>query len=70
MLSAMNERKRTMAKPIPCTLHVNNRWGYCYTPTKHPSIADAVRTGRNYEGGFWFRVVANGKVVRVGHCDR
>lgn len=59
-----------MAKPIPCTLHVNNRWGYCYTPTKHPSIADAVRHGKENAGGFWFRVVANGKIVRTGHCDR
>lgn len=58
-----------MAKPIPCTLYVNNRWGYCYTPTKHPSIADAVKCGKDNAAGFSFRVVANGKIVCTGYCD-
>lgn len=58
-----------MAKRTPCTLYVNTRCGYCYTPTKHPSIADAVRHGKENTGGFWFRVVANGEVVRTGYCD-
>ena len=59
-----------MSKPKKCTLHVNNRWGYCYKATEHASIADAVREGKAYVGGFWYMVVADGKVVRRGHCDR
>lgn len=59
-----------MARSIKCTLHINNRWGYCFTPVECNSIAEAVRKGHEDAGGFWFRVVANGKTVRTGYCER
>lgn len=55
-------------KSCKCTLVVNTRWGYCFTPTKCDSIAEAVRTAKA-SGGFAYRIFANGKVVRRGYCD-
>jgi len=55
-------------KAIKCSLHVNNTWGYCYTPQEFPSINQAVKAGREYIGGCWYRVYANGKKVRQGCC--
>lgn len=56
-------------KAQECKLVVNNRWGYVYTPIKCKSINEAVREGRNYYGGFAYRVFVGTKVVRSGYCD-
>lgn len=57
-------------KAIKCSLHVNNRWGYCYTPQEFPSINQAVKAGREYIGGFAWYVFVDGKMVRQGYCNR
>lgn len=58
-----------MGRAKKCTLIVNNNWGYVYTPTKCKSIAEAYRKGRDYWGGFSFRIFVDGKVVKSGFCN-
>lgn len=57
-------------KATPCTLLVNNRWGYVATPQQFPSIRAAVRCAHGDESTGWFayRVCVGGKVVRRGYC--
>lgn len=56
-----------------CTLILNNRWGYEYTPIECDSIAEARRRGKDFFG-FAYRIFVkgdNGKIERVihGFCD-
>lgn len=53
---------------VECTLYVNTRSGYMFTPQRFPSISQAVRAGRD-GGGFAWYVCANGKRVRQGYCN-
>ena len=57
-----------MAKGIECTLIVNTANGYCFTPSKHPSIRSAVREGKDTIG-FAYRIFVEGKVVKRGFCN-
>lgn len=55
-------------KAQKCTLIVNTRNGYCFTPVEFNSISKAVREGRE-SCGFAYRVIVKGKgVVRRGYC--
>ena len=56
-------------KAQKCTLVVNNRWGYVYTPVECNSINEAYKKGREDCGGFAFRIFVDGKVVKSGYCD-
>ena len=53
-----------MAKPIPCEIIFNTRWGYEMQPIKCNSIAEALREAR--ERGMAFRIIVNDKVIRRG----
>lgn len=56
-------------KPIPCTIIVNNWIGYCFAPKKCKSIREAYRYGKEYAGGFYFRVFnVAGECVKRGFC--
>jgi hypothetical protein len=56
-------------KPIPCTIIINTRLGYCLTPVKFPSIRQAYQVGKDF-CGFAFRIYdRQGKLVRRGFCD-
>jgi len=56
-----------MGRKVKATLYINTRMGHECVPTEHESIAEATRNG--YEGpGFYFRVIANGKVRKRGYC--
>ena len=57
-----------MAKGKKCKLVVNNKWGYTYTPILCDSVAEAKRQGWDYAGGFYFRVVCDGKTIYSGYC--
>lgn len=58
-----------MAKGIKCTLVVNTKWGYVFTPSKHNSIADAVRTAKDNCGGFAYRIYnEDGELIKQGFC--
>lgn len=53
-------------KAKPCVVYPNNQWGYCFTPIKCESIAQARKVARD----FWFsRIVVKDKdgtrVIRV-----
>ena len=47
-----------------CTIICNTKWGYCITPKKCKSIAEAVRYSK--EMGMAYRIFADGKVVKRG----
>lgn len=56
-------------KPIPCTIIVNNWIGYCFTPKEFPSVNQAVKYGREFLGGVWWRIYdRNGKFIKSGSC--
>lgn len=57
-------------KAIPCTLLVNNRWGYVATPIEFMSISAAVKYAHSPESTGWFayRVYVGNDVVRRGYC--
>lgn len=55
-------------KPIKCTVIVNTKWGYCSTSYEAKSISEGVKYAKS-SGGFAYRVLVNGKVVRRGFCD-
>ena len=61
-----------MAKGRPCTLIVNNRWGYVFSPREFDSISAAVEAGRTFIGGSYWYVYdkETGKEVRRGSCCR
>ena len=42
-----------------CTIICNTRWGYCMTPKKCKSIAEAIRYAKEMEMAF--RIFVNGK---------
>jgi hypothetical protein len=64
-----SNQSEIIMKAQECTLIVNTRNGYCFTPQKCKSISEAVKEGRN-SCGFAYRVVVKGKgVVRRGFCD-
>lgn len=57
-------------KAIPCSIIVNNRWGYCFQPQQFPSINQAYLYGKNFLGGFAFRIFdLNGKIIKCGYCE-
>ena len=51
-----------------CTLIVNSRNGYCFTPEKHPSISSAIKSEKE-SFGFAYRIFVDGKCVRRGFCE-
>lgn len=52
-----------------CTLVVNTKNGYCFTPTSHNSINDAVKCGKS-SFGFAYRIFdENNKLIKRGYCD-
>ena len=56
-------------KAIKCTIIINNRWGYCYTPKKCSSIRKAREYGKNFIGGFAYRIFTKNKKIIYGYCD-
>ena len=58
-------------KAIPCKIIVNNWIGYCFTPVDFPSVRQAYKYGKEFLGGFAFRIfnLKTGKMVRSGYCD-
>ena len=58
-------------KGIPCTLLVNNKWGYEFAPREFDSIKAAVECGKTFIGGFWWKVIGKDrKVLRTGYCRK
>ena len=55
-------------KPIECDVVVNTRYGHIYQPYHAKSIAEGVRWAKE-SGGFAYRILVDGKVVRRGFCD-
>jgi len=56
--------------PIPCTIIVNNWIGYCFTPVSFPSVNQAYKYGKEFLGGFYFRIFGlNGKIIKCGYCE-
>ena len=55
-------------KAIPNTLVVNTRSGYCLTPERCGSIAEAVRKAKE-SCGFAYRIFVNNRVVKSGYCE-
>lgn len=54
-------------KAIPCTIIVNNWIGYCFTPVQFPSINQAVKYGKQFSGGVYWRIYdVNGKFIKSG----
>lgn len=53
-----------MAKPIPCEIIFNTKWGYCMTPIKCKSIAEALRLAHEREMAF--RIFVNNECVKRG----
>ena len=45
-----------------CTVICNTRWGYCMTPKKCKSIAEAIRYAKEMEMAF--RIFVNGKCIK------
>jgi len=56
-------------KAMKCSLVVNTRSGHACKPIEFPSVAAAVRWARSGNGGFAYRVLVGGRVVRRGLCD-
>lgn len=57
-------------KSKPCTIIVNNRWEYCFQPQRFPSINQAYLYGKNFLGGFAFRIFdTGGKIIKSGYCE-
>jgi hypothetical protein len=57
-------------KPKPCTIIVNDRWGYCFQPQRFPSINQAYVYGKSFLGGFAFRIFDDGgKIIKSGYCN-
>lgn len=52
---------------IKCTVYVNSRNGYEFTPKKCDSITEAVKYAREY-AGFYYRIYVNDRIVRKGFC--
>lgn len=61
-----------MSKGKPCTLIVNNKWGYIFTPLEFDSISAAVEAGRTFIGGCFWRLYdkETGKQIKQGTCCR
>lgn len=54
-------------KPVPCKIIVNNWIGYCFTPKEFPSINQAVKYGKGFCGGVWWRIYdLDGNFIRAG----
>lgn len=53
-----------MAKAKECILICNTKWGYCMTPIKCKSIAEAIRTANDFEMAY--RIFVDGKCVKRG----
>lgn len=52
-----------------CTLVVNTKNGYCFTPSSHNSINDARKRGKS-SCGFAYRIFdENNNVIGRGYCD-
>jgi hypothetical protein len=57
-------------RPKPCIIIINNWIGYCFEPQHFPSINQAYKYGKNFLGGFCFRIFGlNGKIIRSGYCE-
>lgn len=57
-------------KAIPCKLVINSRRGYVYAPIEFPSVNQAVRYGREFTGGFaWRLYTLDDKLIKRGFCD-
>lgn len=57
-------------KPKPCAVIVNNWFGYCFKTQYFPSINQAYKYGKEFLGGFWFRIFdLNGKIIKCGYCN-
>ena len=57
-------------KAIPCKVIVNNWIGYCFTPFQFPSIRQAYKYGKEFMGGYAFRIYdLNGKFIKAGYCN-
>ena len=58
-------------KAIPCTAIVNSKRGYVFTPEEFTSIRQAVKSVREYPGGFAYRLYDNqGMLVGNGFCNQ
>lgn len=51
-------------KAMPCEIIFNTAWGYCLTPIKCKSIAEAKRKAVEY--GMAYRIIVGGAVVARG----
>lgn len=47
-----------------CEIIFNTKWGYCMSPVKCRSVADALKTAK--ENGMAFRIFARGKLIKSG----
>ena len=58
-------------KAIPCRIIVNNWIGYCFTPVEFPSVRQAYKYGKDFLGGFSFRIfnLKTRKLIKSGFCD-
>lgn len=57
-------------KSIPCKLIINSSLGYVFTPVEFPSVRQAVKYGRTFEGGFAWRLFSmDGSLIQRGYCD-
>jgi len=55
-----------MAKSTKCKLICNAKNGYCFAPTMHDSVAEAVREATM---GFWYRIYdMQNKLIKQGFC--
>ena len=59
-----------MAKGIKCFIIVNNKNGYCFQKEYFDSISKAVEYGRNFLGGFAWRIynAETSQFIKSGFC--
>ena len=48
----------------PCKIIFNTKWGYCMTPVKCKSIAEAIRLAK--ETQMAYRIFCGGKCIKRG----
>lgn len=60
-----------MAKAIKCYIIVNNWTGYCFHPEYFDSVRQAENYGRNFFGGFAWRIfnAETKQCIKRGYCD-
>lgn len=59
-----------MAKGIKCFIIVNTNSGYCFQREYFDSISKAIEYGRNFLGGFAWRIynAETSKFIKRGFC--